>query len=350
MKSCGSWIPDSFFGLFKSAFSTFKAAWMALILTLLPPKPKPEVVILDTHPIALLILGKLTGYSTFYVEHFPVLKDIDCFTSYVKITPSLFSAWWLKHANEIIVQSESISRIFCRSYPNIQKDLKVLCPCVDRGVWRNDSIDIIRIIPDLPDEYILFSVFGKYNKRSNFRLAFNAFEQLLVLLDENLRNKVYLVFAGYTKTAEEVMYYNSMIEKVKDRTFANQITFLRQLPVIHKKTIIAKSTAVLHTAKYEVFTGVIPAAMNLGAPVIATNTGVALTHLSHRITGILVEPHASKFAAAMYKIIMKPTLREFIKDMANDSFKTNFSFESFSRKLYHMLVKHDRRELKEREL
>lgn len=318
---------------------------MSIRLVLFPPKPKPQIVILDTSPVALLILGKFTKYMLLYVEYFPVLKDIIYFTSYIKITPSLFSAWWLKYANEIIVQSESIAKIFRRSYPNIQKELKVLYPCVDVGVWRNDCIDINRIIPDLPEEYILFSAFGRYNKRSNFRLAFHAFEQLLLLLDENLRSKVYLVFAGYTKTTDEVLYYTDMIAMVKNKTFANQITFLRQLPVVHKKTILSKSTAVLHTAKYEVFAGVISAAMNLGAPVIATNTGIALNLISHRITGILVEPQAQKFAAAMYKIILKPTLREFIKDMANDSFKTNYSFETFSRELYQILIKYDRRNL-----
>lgn len=342
---CGSWIPNSIFGFCKGTFSAIKAIWISIKLLLLPPKPRPEIVIIDTSPVTLLLLGRFSSYPTLYVEHFPVLKDILYFTSCIKITPSLFSAWWLKYANEIIVQSECISRIFRRSYPNIQKEVRVLYPCVDIGVWRNDCIDINRIIPDLPDEYILFSVFGRYNKRSNFRLAFHAFEHLLTLLDDNLSSKIYLVFAGYTRTADEVIYYTDMITMVKNKTFANQITFLRQVPVIHKKTIISKSTAVLHTAKYEVFTGVILAAMHLGAPVIATNTGIALIIISHRITGILVEPQAHKFAAAMYKLILKPTLREFIKDMANDSFKTNYSFESFSRRLYQILVRHDRREL-----
>lgn len=318
-------------------------------LLVFPPKPKPELVILDIHPIALLLLGKLSSYTVFYVEHIPILKDILSFASYIKINPSLFTAWWLKYAHEIIVESESIAKIFRRSYTNIQRDVKVLCPCVDVGIWKNDCIDISRIIPDLPDEYMLFSVFGRYNRRSNFRLAFHAFEQLIPLLDENQQHKVYLVLAGYTKTADEVMYYSELIEKVKNKTFANQITFLRQLPVVHKKTLISKSVAVLHTAKYEVFTGAIPAAMHLGVPVIATNTGVSLTILSHRITGVLVEPQPQKFAAAMYKLIVKPTLREFIKDMAYDSFKTNYSFESFSRKLYQMLVKHDKRPLREKE-
>lgn len=317
-------------------------------LLLFPPNRKPDVVIVDTHPVALLLLGKFSSYTIFYVDHMPILKDILSFTSYIKITPSLFTIWWLKYAHEIIVQSESIAKIFRRSYPKIQKDIKVLCPCVDVGIWKNDCIDINRIIPDLPDEYMLFSVFGRYNRRSNFKLAFNAFEQLLPLLDENHRNKVYLVFAGYTKTADEIMYYTELIENVKNKTFANQITFLRQLPVVHKKTIISKSIAVLHTAKYEVFSGIIPVAMHLGVPVIATNTGVALTLLAHRITGVLVEPHSQKFAAAMYKLIMKPTLREFIKDMAHDSFKSNYSFESFSRKLHQMLIKYERKSLNEK--
>lgn len=316
-------------------------------LVLFPPKPRPEIVILDTHPIALLILGKLSSYTIFYVDHMPLLKDVTSFTSYVKITPSLFALMWLKYAQEIIVQSECLANIFRRSYPNIQKNVKVLCPCVDIGTWTSEPIDINRIIRDLPEEYILFSVFGRYNKRSNFNLALDAFEYLLLLLDENQRSKVYLVIAGHTKTAEEVKCYTEILELVKSKMYANQVTFLRQMPVIHKKTILSKSTAVLHTAQYEVFPGIIPAAMNLGVPIIATNTGVATTLLTHRITGVLVEPHRPKrFAAAMYKLILKPTLREFIKDMAKDSFRTKYSFEGFSTKLYQMLLKYDGRLLK----
>lgn len=334
-------MPTSFLGTCKKTLSTYKAAWMALRMVISPPKPKPKIILLDTNTIALAILGIFTKYNVFYVEHFASLKNIEEFTSYIKFTPSLFSAWWIKYADEIIVQSDCISNIFRRSYPNVKKELKVFPPLVDIGIWAQECIDIRRIIPDLPEECMLFSVFGKYWKRSNFRLAIGAFEQLLVLLEDSTKSKVHLVFAGQTKTIDQKVYYNEIIEVIKEKPFANQITVLRQLPVVHKKTIISNSIAVLHTAKYEVHPGPIIAAMHLGTPVIATNTGIAASLMAHRITGILVEPLPQKFAAAMYKIVLKPTLREFIKEMAKDKFGAHYSFECFSRKVNELFLKYE---------
>lgn len=338
---CAWWIPRSFMGVLHRTMSTYKAAYMALKMVLLPPQPRPKVIVLDTSAIALFLLNALSNYSTFFVDHFEALKDIKSYTSYIKITPSLFSAMWMKHANEIIVQTECISSIFRRSYPNIRKDVKIFVPSVDTGIWAEDCIDLNRIIPDLPKNYFLFCVFGRYCKKSNFRLAINSFEQLIMIAEEECKPRVHLVFAGHAKTLDEKVYYNEIIELIKEKPFANQVTFLRRLPVVHKKTIIAKSTAVLYTAKYDVFPGPITLAMCLGTPVIATNTGIALKMISHRISGILVDPAPLKFASAMYKIITKPTLHEFIKDMAMDVYKSNYSFETFSRRLHQLVMKYE---------
>lgn len=328
-------------GVFKRTMSVYKAACMAVRMIFLPPKPRPRVIILDTSTIALFLLGVLSSYNTFYVEHFEPLKEIHLYTSYIKVTPSLFSALWMKYASEIIVQTECISNIFRRSYPNIRKDVKIFVPSVDFGIWAEECIDINRIIPDLPKDYLLFCVFGRYCKKSNFRLALNSFEQLLMILEEEYKAKVHLVFAGHAKSLDEKVYYSEIIELIKEKPFANQVTFLRRLPVVHKKTIIAKSTAVLYPSKYDVYPGPITLAMCLGTPVIATNTGIALKMLSHRISGILVDPFPQKFAAAMYKIITKPTLHQFIKEMAMDIFKSNYSFETFSRRIHQLVMKYE---------
>lgn len=314
---------------------------MALRMILFPPQPKPKVIFLDTNLIALFLLGILSNYSTFYVDHFESLKEIKSYTSYIKITPSLLTAMWMKYANEIIVQTECISNIFRRSFPSIRKDVKIFVPSVDTGIWSEDCIDMNRIIPDLPRHYLLFCVFGRYCKKSNFRLALNSFEQLLMIAEEEYKPRVHLVFAGHAKTLDEKVYYSEIIELIKEKPFANQVTFLRRLPFVHKKTIIARSTAVLYPSKYDVFPGPITLAMCLGTPVIATNTGIALKMISHRISGILVDPVPQKFAAAMYKIISKPTLHEFIKDMAMDVYKSNYSFETFSRRMHQLVQKYE---------
>lgn len=314
---------------------------MSLRMIFFPPKPRPKVVILDINPVALLLLGLFSNYSTYFVEHFTSLKDIECFTSHMKITPPLLSAWGMKYATEILLQTECMACIFRRSYPGVLKDIKVFTPYVDKGIWDEECIDINRIIPDLPKDCILFSVFGRYCKRSNFRLALSAFEHLLSMLSDKPSevSKIHIVFAGHTKTIAEKVYYTEIIEMTKEKHFASQVTFLRQVPVVHKKTLICKSRAVIHPTKYDVFTGPLIAAMYLGTTVIATNTGLATKIFSHRINGILIDPDPVKFAAAMFKVIEKPALAEYLQSMAQNVYRNHHCFDAFSRRLDHLIRK-----------
>lgn len=337
----GWWMPRSILGAFKNTMVVYKTIWMCLRLAMFPPKPKPTVIILDTHPIAPFVLKILSRYKTIYVEHLSLLKDVECFTSHIKYTPSLLAVWGMKCADEILVQTECLANIFRRSHPQLQKDIKIFAPCVDVGVWNEECIDIHRILSDLHQDYILFSVFGRYRKRSNFRLVLSAFEHLLLSdLPDAQKNKIRLVFAGHTKAVDEKIYYVEIIEMTKEKPYAHQVTFLRQLPVVHKKTLIAKSAAVLHPVKYDVFPGPLLEAMHLGTAIIATNTGISANMLTHRVNAILVDPIPEKFAIAMYKIINRPQLAVFVREMAKSHFSSMYSFETFSRRLNTLVSKY----------
>lgn len=318
--------------------STLKAIWMALRLILLPPVPKPDIIVLDVNLVALFMLNWFTKYKLFYVETFLPLKATDACYEHSKIEPNLLEAKWIKLADEIIVETLGFAEVLKKSYPSITKQPKVLYPSVDIGLWLEPGISVQRIVPDLMDNTILFLSIGKFRRSSNFRLALDAFEFLLDLIDDKAVTKRFqLIIAGNCKTLEEKFYYNEMMAAAKERICASQVTFLKQLPIIHEKTLITESAIMIHPAKNDVYSDFLLKAMSLGKPIVATNKGIASKLLIHRLSGVIIDPEPKMFAIAMKKLMMSPHLQVFLGDMAKDTFEKSFSFDSFCENLKHML-------------
>lgn len=314
---------------------------MALRVCFFPPKPKPEVIILDTNTVALFIFSKLSRYKTILLTHFSAIKELDFFTNYLKVTPDLFTATTLPYANEILVETECLGDIFKRSFPNIERELKYITPCVDTGLWKEDCTDIHRIIPDLPIAANLFAVFGPYKKRSNFRLALEAFENLILISEEPLKDKYHLVIGGNCNETDtdQLIYYDELIDIAKEKQFGSQVTFIRQLPTVYQKTLLKKSAALLIPAKHDPFSDIIVAALMMGKPIIATNSGFAKKALTHRINGILLDSDPQKFAAAMHKIVVNPMVQMFISEMSSDLYRKEYSFDCVARKINSLIQK-----------
>lgn len=314
---------------------------MALRLIFFPPFPKPNIIFLDIDSSVLFLFAKLSKYKTIYLNHFSGLRHVENYSSYMKVTTDLVTAKTLKYANEIFVQTKSIGEVFKRSFPKIKKELRYFPPLVDVGLWMQEKIDIKRIIPDLRRGSLMFVVFGDYCRRSNLKLVLDAFENLLQMLDDDLRERVQLIVAAFCseRSIDQMICFNELTETMREKYFASQVTFLRQLPTLHKRTLIEECIAVLHPIKYDPFPDTVLAALRIGRPVIATNTGFSQEVLTHRISGILVEADPEKFASAMQKILMNPTTRSFISDMARDIFRTQFSLDTTSRRLDDIMSK-----------
>lgn len=322
----GWWLPSRFWFL--------KAVVMALRLIFLPPSPKPDVVVLDTDTIACYLLACFTKSKIVYLNHFYELKNSEIFAEKMKITKDLLTAKTIKYADEIIVLNKCFGEIFRRSFPNVKLELSYISPCVDTLLWREGKLDINRIVPDLPKKSLLFVVFGQYTKHSNFELAIKSFENLLLLLENELKDRLHLVIGGNCKnTSEQILYYNELKNSSKNKYYASQITFLKQTPPIHKKTLIEECLGVLITAFHELFPETVLEAMKLGRPVISTNAGFPKEVLTHRISGILIEAEPHTFASAMYKIVANPTIQMFISDMAKDVYRRQYSYEVISRSI-----------------
>ncbi|CAH1119751.1 unnamed protein product [Phaedon cochleariae] len=334
----GWWIPRSFLGLFRSNMSAFKAAWMAFRLICFPPEPKPELVVLDVSLFALYFLKLFTKYKVFYVETFLELKNTDACYEHSKNNPTLLEAKWVKLADEIIVETIGFCEILKKSYPSLNVKPKVLYPSIDIGLWNEPGIKIHRIIPDLMDNTVLFLTIGKFKRSSNFKLALDAFELLLEVIDDKTVTKRFqLVIAGNCKTLEEKFHYNEMMAAAKQRICASQVTFLKQLPIVHEKTLIMESTVMIHPAKNDVHSDFLLKAMSLGKPIVATNKGIASKILVHRLSGVIIDPEPRMFAIAMKKLIVSPHLQVFLGDMARDTFDKSYSFESFCSKVNQMM-------------
>lgn len=312
---------------------------MALRLIFFPPLPKPNVVILDTNTVVLYLLAKFTRYKTIFLNHYFDIRNLSKFAENISVTRDLLTTKTISYADEIIVLNKCFGDVFRRSFPKVKKELHYICPSVDTTLWREGRVDINRIIPDLPKKPLIFVVFGQYSKRSNFELAIKSFENLLLLLESDLKERLHLVVGGNCRnTVEQLSYYNELKDDAKDKYYGSQITFLKQTPVIHKKTLIEECLGVLHPAKYDYFPETVLAAMRLGRPIIASNTGFAREVLTHRISGILTEAEPHTFASAMYKIVENPTIQMFISDMAKDIYKRNYSYDTLARKINDLVI------------
>lgn len=311
---------------------------MAFRIIFNPPEPKPDIIVLDVSKWALYFLSLLTDHKLYYVETFLELKNTDACFEHSKIYPSLLEAKWIKLADEIIVETVGFAEILRKSFPSITKQPHTMYPSIDIGLWQEPGIKIQRIIPDLLSNTILFLTVGKFRRSSNFRLALDAFEMLLELIDDKTVTKRFqLVIAGNCKTLDEKFYYNEVMAAAKERICASQVTFLKQLPVIHEKTLIMESAIMLHPAKNDVYSDFLLKAMSLGKPIVATNKGIASKLLVHRLSGVIIESDARMFAVAMKKLMMSPHLQVFLGDMAKDTFDKNYSFESMCGKMDRIL-------------
>ncbi|CAG9855589.1 unnamed protein product [Phyllotreta striolata] len=331
---CAWWIPKSLLGCFKDWFSSLKAICMAAKLIFNPPVPKPELVVLDVNLWALYLLKSFTDYKVFYVENFTELKNTDACYEHSKVNPSLLTAKWIKLADEVIVETVGFSDILRKSYPSFNKKPIVLYPSIDIGLWNEPGISIQRIIPDLMTDNILFLSIGKFRRSTNFRLVLDAFELFLELVEDKAMIKRFqLVLAGKCKSLDEKFYYNELMAVAKQRVSASQVTFLRQLPTVHEKTLIAESAVAIHPAKNDVFSDFVLKAMSAGKPIVACNKGIASKMLVHRVSGVVVDPEPKVFAVAMKKLIATPHLQVFLGDMAKEAFDQCYSFGSFCERI-----------------
>ncbi|XP_022918656.1 alpha-1,3/1,6-mannosyltransferase ALG2-like [Onthophagus taurus] len=333
VKFSASYIPRNWYCL--------KAIIMAIRLCIFPPKPTPKVIVCDTNAIALFILSKLSSYKTILLAHFSAIQSLDLFSNYLKVTPDLLTVMSITHANEIVVQSECLGDIFRRSFPNYNRDLTFISPCVDTGSWKDDCIDIHRVIPDLPSNVHIFVVFGQYKKRSNFKLIMDTLEVFWIIADDNLKEKIHVVIGGNCneKRPEELIYYDELLDAIKDKKYGSQISILKQLSIQQKKTLLKKCTAVLIPTKHDPFPDTILQALHMGKTIIATNSGYAKYAITHRISGILVDADPQKFAAAMIKLCTNPMVHTFICEMAADVFRSRFSYHCMARKINSVVEK-----------
>ncbi|KAK4872396.1 hypothetical protein RN001_014425 [Aquatica leii] len=338
VKQAGSWIPNSLCGLFKKLFAVYKSMWLSLQLLIKPPEPRPTIVILDTSTIVLYFLHCFTNYKLFYIHHFPHLRCVDSYYNNMVVIPDLITIKTIGYADEIILQTKPLQEVFERSFPKV-KNVNVLTPSYGTGSWNDKTIDVRRIVPDLPITHKLFVAFGDFKKRSNFMLILDALEEVIGFATKSIKEEIHVIFAG-NYTSDCFTYYDQLIQKSKSKPFASHVSFLKQLPTVHKKTLIEASTAVIHMVNYDLYPGPIIAAMSLAKPIIAVRNGFAETVLTHRISAIFVDPEPRKLAAVMYKIVNVATLQSFLGNMAEGLYINEYSYKIFCDKINGLCVKH----------
>ncbi|KAF5305863.1 hypothetical protein FQA39_LY18961 [Lamprigera yunnana] len=334
----GDWIPPSVCGYFRKYMTFLRLLWLTIRLILHPQKPTPDLIILDTPSFVLFFLHIFTRYKKFYIHHFPHLRHADLYHQNMLVLSDLPTIKTISYADEILIETKCLQKVFEQSFPQAKKTF-LLSPTYETGLWDAKTIDIRRIVPDLPRNHKLFVAFGDYKLSSNFMVILEALEEMTTFTSQNLKEEIHVVIAGNYRR-ECAGHYDELIQKTKGKIFASQVTFLKQLPTVHKKTLLKACTALIHLVKHDLYPRSIIPAIGMGKPIITVDRGFNSTILTHRISAIFVEADAYKLAVVMTKIANSSTLKTFLGNMARGVYASEFTFKIFGDKLNSLCTKY----------
>ncbi|XP_019879412.2 uncharacterized protein LOC109607356 [Aethina tumida] len=338
IKWTGTYMPNSLFGYFRWFFSFIKATYTVFKVFMCPPTATPDVVIVDVWLWTVYIL-KLFNKYVVCLEHLPNTGILDDRLEYSK-NVSNTKLQMMNLADQIIVESDGIAALVKYHYPHLKKNIIILYRPIDVGLWNKPTINIHRIVPDLPSNMIIFLTIGKFAPASNLTLTCEAFGLLIDLInDKDLTDRFHLVIASNCKTSTENIYCAELIADTVWRSWFRQVTFLRQMPTIHEKTLICNALVAIHPAQNDLLSDFVLKAMCLGKPIVATDKGMASKIITHKFSGVCLKPDAMEFAKALKELVLNHELRDFYRKNARDRFHCCYSFSMMCRKLNSIATK-----------
>lgn len=178
-----------------------------------------------------------------------------------------------------------------------------------------------------------FLVLGRFDPLKNLPLAVEALGWLREQLSREEFARCRLVFAGgYDERRPEVV---ALVERLKAeatrRGVADRVSFVFNPNVRELERRWVDAFALVHPATEEHFGIVLIEAMMRGRPVLAVNAAGPREIVVDGITGVLCEPTAAEFGAAMRDWLRDPVRVERMGRAARERAVAEFSEERFAR-------------------
>jgi len=346
----GSFIPPSIFGsgYGKALCSTIRMLYLGLIAVLLYRKCV-DIFVLDVLPTPIPFLKWFCSeVGILFYCHFPdkllIRKDngVTCsrsilfFKSLYRHVFDWIEEYSICHADLLVVNSSFTECQVRISFPRlIQKDIKILYPCVDMTKFtpptykNNFNGPIISL--------------NRYERKKNIEILIHAYA---ALLEKKTKNVPLLIIAGgYDRLNQENVEYLKELQKLAYETLQlpkNKVDFQCSISDIQKKELFETASCLVYTPFYEHF-GIVPIeAMYAGIPVIAMRSGGPCETIKNYTTGILVNMFENNQDTILDDSTIQQNLVKALKDVlfvldrskmsmeAHLHVKKKFSFQKFS--------------------
>lgn len=239
-------------------------------------------------------------------------------------------------ADRVLVNSRFTASMFHHTFTRLRAlTPEVVYPGVDYARYA-------RIDPlpgeETEDACLIVSI-NRYERKKNLGLALDTLALLRGSLSAERFARMRLVIAGgYDERLPENREVLRELQSQAQRLgLAGQVVFKCSFSDAERVELLSRCLCVVYTPEQEHF-GLVPLeAMAAGRPVVAVNSGGPLETVRHEETGLLSEPTARAFAAALVRLIMNRTEAQRMGQAGRTHVTRHFSRAAFGSRLESIL-------------
>ncbi|XP_043228202.1 alpha-1,3/1,6-mannosyltransferase ALG2-like isoform X2 [Amphibalanus amphitrite] len=332
-----AWLPGSVCGRLR-ALCVYVRMLYAALCVVLAPGPRPDLVFCDQVSACVPLL-RWAGLRVLFYCHFPD----QLLTARRSALKRLYRAPldWLEErstgaAHRVLVNSAFTGGVFAETFPSLRagRQPDVLYPSLDLAAFDAPlETTVEQVLGAPPPPHLLLSL-NRFERKKNLALALDALAEM-ERLDAAAVSRCHLVLAGGydPQNAENIAHLAELEAHAAELGVSERVTFLRSPSDAAKRALLRAATAVVYTPDREHF-GIVPLeAMYCGAPVVAAASGGPLETVVSGQTGLLCEPRAQEFAAALLRLVTEPETARRMGEAGRRRVLENFSFQAFGDRL-----------------
>jgi len=280
-----------------------------LTLALMRQHCRYDVIVCDLVPHVIPLLRLFSRAKILYYCHFPDLLHASGSGLLYRFYRKPID--WLEQkgtaaAHRVLVNSHFTAAVFQNTFKSLgNMTPEVVYPGINIDWYNTNNIGPRQAVEN-SDSEILVLLISRFEAKKNLGLAIDAVALLRRLLPADLFGRVRLIIAGGydPRLAEDRETLNYLQSQAAKLGLQGQVDFVLNGTDAERLALILRSRCIVYTPANEHF-GLVPVeAMAVGRPVIAVNSGGPLETVCDGETGLLCEPEAQAFAAAMGRLIM----------------------------------------------
>jgi len=338
----GDWIPRTLLGVCYALFSYVRMAYAAAFLALCVNmgRMSVDVVFVDQVSVCVPLLKWLVfgECRVIFYCHFP---DRLLVTGRENVLKRLYRAPldWLEEtticaADVVLVNSKYTQAVFKETFKGATITPLVIYPSINTKVFDNAiPVQLEGLVH--PGTFHLTNKFllsvNRFERKKNLSIAVHC---LRLLSDTSIK---LVIAGGYDPlNRENKEYYNELKDLVIEQDLEDRVIFLKSPSEALKVTLLKRCICVLYTPSNEHF-GIVPLeAMYCGKPVIAVDSGGPKETIVDGYNGYLCKPEYIYFFDALVELL-DADKAELFGQRGRQRFDELFSFETFKRKINHVL-------------